>query len=291
MNESMVPLVHAIVVNWNGCRHLLECLSSLEQTDYPASRFNVTIVDNASADGSQAVVRDKFPQMTLLENRCNLGYVVAVNQGTQKALEQGANYVWIFNNDVVVYPDTLRHLLRVAGSDPKIAVTGPVIYSYEKEKCIDHSGYRINPWTGYLHKLRHGVEVFADGKETADVDSILGCSNLIRADAWHEIGPFNPVYNLYFEETDFNTRARQKGWRVVLVRNAAVRHRLGGTMNRFLGRRAWLLLRNLFIFQYRNAHWRHLLVFIPYFFLIHVPYFLMRGLYYGLSIKLKHLTE
>ena len=266
----------------------MECLASLENSQYPASRLEVTVVDNASVDGSQAAMREKFPHGTLLENPCNLGYIAAVNRGVERALERGAQYLWIFNNDVVVEPDTLRNLLKIAGSDPRIAVVGPVVYSQEEDRHIDHSGYKINPWIGHLHKLRYGVDVFANGEDATDVDSILGCSNLIRAEAWHEVGPLDPIYDLYFEETEFNSRARRRGWRVVLAKNATVRHKGAATMNNYLRRRAWLLLRNLFIFQCRNARPHHLCIFLPYYFLAHIPYFLLRGLCYGLSIKLRH---
>ncbi|MBN1567301.1 MAG: glycosyltransferase family 2 protein [Acidobacteria bacterium] len=281
--ESCAPQVHAVIVNWNGRQHLLECLSSLKGIRYPESQFCVTIVDNGSTDGSQKAVRTHFPHVILMENPSNFGYVAAVNQGVAKALEQGAEYIWIFNNDVVVYPDTLANLVKWIRSDSRIAVAGPIICSYEDETRIDHSGYKINLWIGRLRKLRYGTDVFANGAETADVDSILGCSNLIRADAWKEIGPLDPAYDLYFEETDFNTRARSHGWRIVLVKEARVRHRRSATMNLFIRRRAWLLLRNLYIFQYRNAQRRQLLLFTPYYFLIHVPWFMIRGLYYILS--------
>lgn len=280
------PLVGAIVVNWNGRRHLVECLASLEKSDYAPSRLPVTVVDNASTDGSQKVVRERFPRVTLLENPRNLGYVEAVNRGVERALRQGADFLWIFNNDVVVYPATLKHLLRAFAGDRRIGVTGPVIRAYEDASRVEHAGYKIDLWTGCLRKLRYGVDIFRDGADQADVDSILGCSNLIRAETWRAIGPFDPVYGLYFEETDFNTRARRKGWRVVLVRDAAVRHRHAATMNLHLWRRAWLLLRNLFIFERRNASRRQRLVFVPYFFLVHVPCFLARGLCYALSVKL-----
>jgi GT2 family glycosyltransferase len=287
----MIPSVFTIVVNWNGRRQLLDCLSSLERTDYPMSKLSVVVIDNASTDGSQEAIRQKFPRVALVENSCNLGYVEAVNSGAEIALKHGADYLWILNNDVIVYPDTLRNLLKAAAGDPGIAVAGPVIYAYSDDQRVEHAGYKINPWIGYLKKLRYGIDIFRGDEEEADVDSILGCSNLIKADAWLKVGCFDPVYDIYFEETDFNARARRQGWRVVLVKNARVRHESAATMNRHLRRRAWLLLRNLFIFQRRNAQSYHLLVFAPYFFLVHVPYFLVRGLHYGFMVKLKQRME
>ena len=283
----MLPLVHAVIINWNGREQLLECLGSLEKLDYPASRFLITVVDNASTDGSQTAVLEKFPNVALLENSVNLGYVAAVNRGAEKQLEPQPDYIWIFNNDVIVYPNTLQNLIKVAEKDPNIGIVGPIIYDYEDTSRIRHSGYKVNRWTGRLRKLRFGVDVFDDGCTEEEVDSILGCSNLIKAKTWSDIGPLDPIYRLYFEETDFNMRARQKGWRVVLVRNAGVRHKGSATMNKYLSHRAWLLLRNLFIFHRRNTRWYHQIIFIPYFFLVHVPYFLIRGLFYGLSVKIR----
>jgi hypothetical protein len=278
-----------IVVNWNGRRHLLECLSSLGKLDYPDSKLRTTVVDNASDDGSQDAVSDLFPRVEFLKNSRNLGYVAAVNRGVENALAQGGDYLWIFNNDVVVFPDTLRNLLNVMSVDSMIGVTGPIINSYEFKERIEHAGYKINLWIGRLRKLRYGIDVFRRDEKTADVDSILGCSNLVRAEAWGKIGPLEPVYGIYFEETEFNLRARREGFRVVLVRNARVLHKSAATMNQFLFRRAWLLLRNLFIFEIRNARAPQLAVFLPYFFLFHLPLFLLRGaFYFAKSIGRRH---
>ena len=95
------------------------------------------------------------------------------------------------------------------------------------------------------------------------------------------------IYELYFEETDFNVRAKQNGFRIVVVKEAKVWHKEASTMNKFIFRRAYLLLRNVFLFELFNAKSKHLLVFIPYYFLIHLPYFIIRGSIYGTKVKLK----
>ena len=105
------------------------------------------------------------------------------------------------------------------------------------------------------------------------------------------VGNFQAIYNLYFEETDFNVRAKKKGFRVVVVKDAKVWHKTASTMNKFILRRAYLLLRNLFLFELFNAQLKHLLVFIPYYFVIHLPYFLFYGSIYGLKIKFKKGIE
>lgn len=282
-----MPTVLIVIVNWNGKMDLLECLASIEELDYPAGRLTVLVVDNASADGSQAAVSEAYPEYVLIENDANIGYARAVNQGIERGLDLGVDYVWVFNNDVVVDKGSLRKLVETGEQDESIGVIGPVIYSGRSPDEIDHAGYSLDLWTGRLRPLKYGRDVFAsDEDEVADADSVLGCSNLIRTPVFEKIGLFRTIYGVYFEETDFNLRARRAGFRVVVAKNAKVVHKGSATMNKFILRRAWLLLRNLFLFEVLNARPKHLLVFIPYFFLLHVPYFLVRGGVYAAAVKL-----
>ncbi len=210
-----------------------------------------------------------------------------MNQGIDRGLDLGADYVWVLNNDVVVDPDSLRKLVEAGEQNPDAGVIGPVIYSADDPREVDHAGYSISFWTGRLKALEHGRDVFAnDGDTTASVDSVLGCSNLIKTSALKKVGRFQTIYEIYFEETDFNVRAKRAGFDVIVAKDAKVVHVGSATMNKFILRRAWLLLRNLFLFEMLNARPIHLLAFIPYFFLIHVPYFLVRGTVYAASVKL-----
>ncbi|WP_455244196.1 glycosyltransferase family 2 protein [Petrachloros mirabilis] len=284
--DASLPSVVAVIVNWNGKEHLLECLASIEALDYPDSKLKIVLVDNASRDGSQQAVTSLYPHCVLLENKKNLGYARAVNQGIQYGLASAARYLWIFNNDVVVFPDTLRELVNAGQSDDSIGVIAPAIYSYNDPDRVTNVGYSIDFWTGRMKRLRSSRDVFVNQEDTAcDVDSVLGCSSLIKASVFDRIGLFRPIYNVYFEETDFNVRARRANFRVVIMKNAKVLHKDAATMDCYLLRRAWLLLRNLFLFECLNARRIQLLVFLPYYFLVHLPQFVVRGSFYALRVK------
>ncbi len=286
--KGSFPFVVAVIVNWNGRSNLVECLESLGRLNYPEERFQALVVDNGSTDGSQAVVSRDYQQVTILENQDNLGYVQAANKGIEYALAKGADYVWILNNDIVVREDSLERLVEAGETQEGIGVIGPVVYAYYNPDRIDNCGYRIDFWTGRLNKLKHGVDIFRDqNRALEDVESNMGCSNLVKSEVFRKVGQFNPIYEIYFEETDFNVRARKHGFRVVVVREAGVLHKVAATMNKFIFRRAYLLLRNLFLFQMRNAGFRHMLVFIPYYFLIHIPYFFIYGSVYGIKVRFK----
>lgn len=290
MTMPAMPLVFVVIVNWNGRDDLLACLDSLGNIDYPKENLKLLVVDNGSSDGSQDTVRKKWPGVLLIENGRNLGYAAAANQGIEEAVRSGADYAWIFNNDVIIEEGTLRRMVLVGESDEKIGVVAPVIYAFDDPRKVENAGYKINFWIGWLKRLKLGVDVLQDS-DVSDVDSVMGCSNLVKAPVFKKIGFLRPVYGVYFEETDFNVRAARAGFRVVIVRAARVWHRNASTMNKFLFRRAYLLLRNLFLFELYNARPLHLAVFFPYYFLVHLPYFLLRGSMYGFRMKLKNISR
>jgi len=287
-HSTPLPGVLIIIVNWNGRDDLLELLASIKNLNYPKDNYKIMAIDNGSSDGSQTAISQSFPDVYLLENKRNIGYVKAVNQGIANGLNREVDYIWIFNNDVTVEENSLKKLVEAGQQDENIGVITPVIYSYKNPEVIENIGYQINFWIGRLKKLKFGRDVFQNNNdEYAEVDSQLGCSTLIKSTVFKMVGNFQAIYNLYFEETDFNVRARKKGFRVVVVKDAKVWHKTASTMNKFILRRAYLLLRNLFLFELLNAQLKHLLVFIPYYFMIHLPYFLIYGSIHGLKVKLR----
>ncbi|HHT9107078.1 MAG TPA: glycosyltransferase family 2 protein [Candidatus Wunengus sp. YC63] len=291
-HSTPLPRVLITIVNWNGRDDLIELLASIKNLTYPKDNYKIMVIDNGSSDGSQTAISQSLPDVYLLENKRNIGYVKAVNQGIANGLNMAVDYIWIFNNDVTVEEDSLKKLVEVGQQDENIGIIAPVIYSYKNPEVIENIGYQINFWIGKLKKLTFGRDVFQNDHDTyAEVDSQLGCSTLIKSTVFKMVGNFQAIYNLYFEETDFNVRARKKGFRVVIAKDAKVWHKTASTMNKFILRRAYLLLRNLFLFELLNAQLKHLLVFIPYYFVIHLPYFLFYGSIYGLKIKFKKGIE
>jgi GT2 family glycosyltransferase len=285
--DSLIwPFVLAVIINWNGKDDVLECLKSMKKVNYPRDRFKILVVDNGSTDGSPTAITKTYPDISLKKNTNNLGYVHAVNQGVTQGLAWNADYIWICNNDIVVDKGALTHLVETGQGDAQIGVVAPIVYSYKNPLTIDNIGYKINFWIGKLKKLKYEEDIFLDTQsQISDVDSNLGCSNIIKTSLFQKIGMFRPIYRIYFEETDFNVRARRSGFRVVVARKAKVWHKTAATMDKFLFRRAYFLLRNLLIFEILNARIKHLLVFIPYFIFIHIPHFLISGAFYGTKVK------
>ena len=286
------PTVLAVIVTWNGRDDLARCLESVARQDYPSERLEILVVDNASTDDSQETCRDICPRAVWLRNPSNLGYARAVNAGIRHGMANGSRYVWVLNNDVIAGRGTLRQLVAAGESHGDIGVICPVVCAMEEPDRIENIGYKINFWTGRLRRRQMGHDIFTDSEQQyAHVDSVLGCSNLIKMEVVERVGLFREIYGVYFEETDFNVRARRSGFGVVVVREARVLHRGSSTMNRFIFRRAWLLLRNLLLFEWYNAGPVRLAVFIPWFALVHLPWFVVRGCIYVARAKLKAMRS
>jgi hypothetical protein len=286
---SVMPFVTIVIINWNGKDHVLDCLDSVSRLNYPKERYRVLIIDNCSTDNSQELIKEAFPDYQMMINPKNYGCAEAENQGLRFSMEKGDDFIWLLNNDVILEKDALIHLIEMAMTDNNIAALGPAIYSFDRPDIEDNIGYSIDFWTGRFTNLAKTYGTDEKQKvRILDVDSVQGCSILIRVSVLHKVGIYFAGYEAYFEESEFNVRAKKMGFRVVTVRDAIIWHKKSASYNQVMLRRAYLLLRNLVIFEWRNAPRIKLIVFLPYFLIVHLPYFFIRGGLYALSYKFKY---
>ncbi len=218
------PRVCIVVLNWNDKKATIECLASLRALRFPS--YRVVLVDNGSTDGSPQAAQAAFPEIHLIQTGKNLGYAGGNNAGIRFALEQGADYVWLLNNDTVADPDALGALVDTAQSDPGIAFTGSKIYFHSQPDLLWYAGATIDLSAGgrAVH-LGCGQVDAGQFDAITDVGYISGCSLLASRTAIETLGPLPEEYFLYFEETDWNIAAHRKGFRTVLSPASRVWHR------------------------------------------------------------------
>src|SRR3989337_2540822 len=121
-----LPLVYIVVVTWNGWPYTVRCLDSLRTLDYPS--HHILTVDNGSTDDSVQQIRAAHPDIELTAIGQNLGFAGGANAGIHCALQRGAEYVWVLNNDVEVEPDTLTPLVEVARLRADVGIVGPSVW-------------------------------------------------------------------------------------------------------------------------------------------------------------------
>ncbi|XSG73018.1 glycosyltransferase [Herpetosiphon llansteffanensis] len=233
------PSVSIIVINFNGKKHLVACLTSLLAQRYPSNALDIIVVDNASHDGSCDLIRQQFPSIRLIENRENLGFAPAVNQAVR--LSQ-AQYVALINNDAKADPAWIAQLVAEieAHRAEKVIAVGA--------KMLDWEGQQIDFIQAALNIFGHGNQPFT----RMPAASVLGqagpqlfaCGGAMLADraAFLAIGGFDESYFAYFEDVDFGWRAWLLGYQVRFTPAAVVYHRQHATANTMGGHQIRSLL-------------------------------------------------
>ena len=244
------PKVAIIIVNYKGREDTLECLASLRGLTYPA--FSVYVVDQASEDGTPEAVRQAFPDVTVIENPENNGFAGGNNTGIRAALEAGAAYVYLLNNDTVVAPNLLEPLVELAESDPDIAVVGSLMLYHSDPAIIWSAGGQIGP-NGESIMQAQGENADTIGPEPFDVDFVVGCGLLTGRGALRKLGLLDDSYFLYYEETDFCARARHNGWRNVSCPASRLWHKVSRTTGKDSDLTFYYMRRNVLRYLSRYA--------------------------------------
>jgi GT2 family glycosyltransferase len=258
-----LPLVYVATLSWNQRDDTLSCFESLSRLIYPC--YRLLLVDNGSVDDTVESVRSRFPRVEIIVNSHNLGFQEGFNVGIAYALDHGADYVFIINNDTTVDPAMLGILVEAA--EPiDVGIVGPKIYyAYEPDRIWSVGGLR-HPWT--LEMVDKGDNQLDQGQweDTIERDYLVGCAMLLKRSLLEEIGAFDTQYHpIYYEDVDLCVRACQAGYRLLLVARARMWHKVsasgGGSGS---PRERYLMARNSVRFFRKYVHgWRWLAV-VPY---------------------------
>lgn len=219
------PLVHIIVITYNGRHHLEKCLPSLLRTAYP--NFHIVLLDNASSDGSAEYVQAHFPSVEIARHPVNYGFAKGNNLLMERALRAGADYVLLLNDDTIILDaDWLTHAVTVA----------------EQSSQVGMVGFDLTTDTG---------KPLPDALEVSDTKTLLGCALLMKRRVLEDIGLFDETYFAYFEETDLEARAVRAGYALKEL-NIPLYHAGGGSFGRMPFKFAYLYLRNVVRYSIKN---------------------------------------
>jgi GT2 family glycosyltransferase len=216
------PLVACVVLNSNRREDTLECLASIDASTYRNRR--VILLDSQSTDGSVAAVRARFPDVEVIELLDNRGYAGNNNVGIRRALELGAEWVWVLNEDVVLEPRCLDRLLEVAARDPRIGVLGPLVFHHDEPQIIQSAGGGLTRWWEGFHWAQNEADR-GQFEAPREVQWITGCAILVNRAVIEQIGTLDERFFIYWEETEWCMRAARAGWRLVLVPEARAWHK------------------------------------------------------------------
>lgn len=247
------PLVSIIVLNWDQPDLTLACLDTLAGIDY--APFEIIVVDNGSSDGSPAIIRDRYPDVRLIENGINLGFSEGNNIGIRDALSRRADYILLLNNDTVVDPGFLKALIQVAESDSQIGVVTPKIYYFNNPTKIWCAGAQIDWETGETYRLRAEEKdnSESDNEFPQDVKFVSGCAMCIKRSVIEKVGFLDPRYFAYYEEVDWCVRITRKNYRCVYVPKSKIWHIVSASIGVDSPLASYYMTRNQLLFLWNNA--------------------------------------
>jgi GT2 family glycosyltransferase len=215
-----------IIVNWNGEELLSDCLDPLA-----AAGFEVILVDNASTDGSLALLRSQYPWVRLVANDENRGFAGANNQGIARA---EGDYVLLLNSDTVPDVAAIRSVVAFLEDHAHVGIAGPSL-NYPDGSRQPSCGPGPNLWTELLaktmlHRLLPGIRTRAPGT-TCRVDWVTGAALFMRRSLASEIGGLDESMFMFYEDLDFCARTREAGHEVWFVFTPPILH-VGGASRR-----------------------------------------------------------
>ena len=250
--------VSIIIVNWNGLKHLPECLDSLESQSF--RDFETIVVDNGSGDGSLDYLRGR-PGVKLVPLPENVGFAAGNNAGLPLARGE---YVITLNNDTKAEAEWLTRLVAVADAHPEAGMVASRICAYDDPDRIDSLGIAVCRDGMSRGEFRGRRFSSLSLERVAEILFPSACVALYRRAMLDQIGFFDPDFFAYCEDTDLGLRGRLAGWGAVLARDAVVYHKYSMTSGAFTPFKLYLVERNHYFAAVKNFP-LPLLLLVPFF--------------------------
>lgn len=241
--EKTWPRVEAVMISYNGAKFIAPSLQSLLDQDYP--NLGITVVDNASSDGTADLIRRDFPAIKVVASQKNLGFASGNN-----LVFHSSDAAWfaLLNQDAVARRDWITEMVRAGETDPRISAVGAKMLMQRCPTILNSAGIQMN-------EAGFGVDRWIGQKDEdqspipQDVFGVCGGAMMLRGKDLRELGGFDDSFFMYFEDVDLCWRMRIAGRRIVYAPLAVVFHDWHG--DRGSGNRA---MRRRFMCE-RNRLW------------------------------------
>lgn len=263
------------LLNFNGKNNTIACLESLKTVKKDNFKLTIVVVDNASTDGSTSAILNiihsassgQISNLKFIQNKENLGFSGGHNVGIRYALENGADYILILNNDTYVDKNFLEELLKVADRNESVGILTPKIYfapgfEFHKNRYSKKDLGKVFWYAGGEMDLANvigqhrGVDDVDKGQfdKIEETELATGCCMLIKKEVIEKAGMFDEKYFLYYEDSDLSMRAKKKGFKVSYVPKSLIWHKnassAGGSGSKL---QDYYITRNRLLFGFRYA--------------------------------------
>jgi len=254
--------IHIVIVNWNTGDYLRQCLASIVLAGHDdVTLARVTVIDNASSDGSAGDLNDLDLPLEVVHNSSNIGFAAACNQG---AAGSEADYLLFLNPDTRLFPDTLAVVTGFMDSEQAahVGICGGQVLDPDGGPAISCARFPtlrvlFGKMTG-LDRVLPGLFPSprlppAETRQSGPVDQVIGAFFLVRRGLFTRLHGFDTRYFIYYEEVDFALRALRQGFRSYFLKQARIVHAGTVSSDQVRDVRLYHSLRSRLI--YTRRHW------------------------------------
>lgn len=231
------PSLVVVVLNFNGWSDTLECVDSLRASTY--DNLRILVVDNAStvADPDARAALEASPNVSVIDSGRNLGFAGGNNLGIRSAVDRGADYVWVLNNDTIVESMAAAKLVELARTHPGYDFFGSWIVFEDEPDRLWFGGGDFDWRRGLVGMTNYGTRMadIAIDSGAMETSWITGCSVVISAASLTRLGLMDEDLFLYREELDWQLRHNPRHPRAMILPDPLVRHKVGQSTGSTIG--------------------------------------------------------
>ncbi|MCX7833770.1 MAG: glycosyltransferase family 2 protein [Ignavibacteria bacterium] len=256
-------MIEVIIPNYNGKDHIKECLDSLRiQTE---KNFSITIVDNASEDGSDDIIAKEYPEVNLIRLNKNFGFAKAINYGIKEALKKTEiKYIILLNNDIKCDRNFIKEMISGFVANDVGSVASKMLNYYDNS-IIDAAGDYIS-WRGLPTARGNGMKDTEKFNKGIFMFSACAGAAAYKREVFEQVGFFDEDFYAYFEDVDFGFRLQLMGYRCYYNPKAICYHKREATFSKWKGLITKLCEKNLLALRLKNYPILLLIIFQPIFF-------------------------
>jgi GT2 family glycosyltransferase len=275
--------VSIIIVNYNTKDLLVDCINSIYQQTKDVV-FEIIVVDNSSTDGSEKIIKEKFPKTVFLQSGGNIGFGKANNLGVEKAIGE---YVFLLNSDTILLNNAVLCFFNFSKSNKNLNVgcLGTVLLDEDRNSIHSSGSFPskrriifevLNNYLNNFFRSPFKKERREFGKSNYfEVDYITGADLFLSRKLFRDLKGFDPMFFMYYEETDLQKQISKLGMKRLLIKGAEIIHLEGGSnkAQSFSAKRRIMISVSLFKYLKKNSFILNYYIFRLIFFIIRLPIF------------------
>jgi len=216
--------VFIVLLNYNGYKDTLSCIDSIVELEETFNN-NIVVVDNNSTDNSKEIL-EKDSRFHFIEANENGGFARGNNIGIKYALDNGAHFILLLNNDTVIEKNAITNMVKKMQEDSALGIVGSRIMYYDNKDIINYCGGKYNWLKATTIHENYKEKYIDEGTDYKDTEFVTGCSMLIKTEVFKKVGMLPEEYFMYYEDADYCMQVKEKGYKLGVCTNSVIYHKV-----------------------------------------------------------------